>query len=445
VRYDALVVGAGPAGSIAARRLAMAGARVALVGGASRAGFEGLSARSIALIADEGVGPEIRRGDSPIAGPVARRGRWAGGRTVLGTEWLVERRALAAALRATAQGAGVEDRYDLATHLGRHARGWRVHLRSGGVLEAGHLIDARGRRGHEQRGPLLLAVGRQFRVDSRTPRALIEGTHIEAVEGGWCWWAIRGAMLWVQVIGRPRHGTEAFRHPANWLRAAAADIPALAKLLDEAAPDGAPIARPAHARLGVGGTGELTHWHVGDAALALDPLSGQGVYEAVRGARLVATAVHSVLAGGDAALAQRFVRARQHEAWITGVRLAAGFYRENSERSGFWAETARAYERLMPTAPPIAPSIERRPVLAEGRILEREVVVTAQHPRGVWHVAGVPLASLKGYIDWAPHSTLADAAAVLDHPLKAVAAALHWLQETGMVARPAGRRMSSGD
>ena len=445
MRYDALVVGAGPAGSIAARRLAMAGARVALVGGAARAGLEGLSTRSIGLIAEEGVGTEIHRGDSPIAGPVARRGCWAGGRTVFGTEWLVERRALAAALRATAQGAGVEDRCDLAMHLDRHPLGWRVRLRGGGVLEAGHLIDARGRRGHEQRGPLLLAVGQQFRVDSRPPRALIEGTHIEAVAGGWCWWAIRGTMLWVQVIGRPRHGTEAFRHPANWLKAAAVDIPALANLLDEAAPDGAPVARPAHARLGVDGTGELTHWHVGDAALALDPLSGQGVYEAARGARLVATAVHSVLEGGDAVLAQRFVRERQHEAWIAGVRAAAGLYGENAQRSGFWAETARAYERLVPTAAPLAPSIERRPVLAQGRILEREVVVTAQHPRGVWHVAGVPLASLKGYIDSAPHSTLANAAAVLDRPLQAVATALHWLQETGIVARPAGRPLSLGD
>ena len=43
--------------------------------------------------------------------------------------------------------------------------------------------------------------------------------------------------------------------------------------------------------------------------------------------------------------------------------------------------------------------IERRPVLDRGRIVEREVMVTAEHPRGLWHVDGVPLAALKAYLD----------------------------------------------
>jgi len=174
-------------------------------------------------------------------------------------------------------------------------------------------------------------------------------------------------------------------------------------------------------------------WRVGDAALALDPLSGQGVYEVLRGARLVATAVISVIRGGDSQPAQRFVAERQEESWITGVRTAGSFYRENAARSMFWSETAAAYERLLPRAAPAAPRIERRPVLCGDRILEQDVIVTPQHPRGVWHLADVPLVSLKGYLESAEHATVSGAAVAVDRPTAAVASAIHWLQQTGIV------------
>jgi menaquinone-9 beta-reductase len=427
VIHDVLVIGAGPAGSVVAGRLAAAGARVALVGAAARAGWEGLSRRSLALLAEEGLdgAPGI------IEAPFSRSGAWGGGRRVEGLEWLVERRALAAALRCRARAAGVDDRRDTVTNLQWEGGQWRGFLRTGGSLAAPQVIEARGRRGPERRGPLLLAVGRQFRTRFRAaPDAPVQpGTHIHAIDFGWCWWAARADALWVQVVGRPRGG-----HPAAWIAAAAAQIPALADALEGSRPDGNLVARPAHARLSLQPC-DATRWRVGDAALALDPLSGQGVYEALRGARLVATAMQSVMRGGDAPPALRFVAERQAESWANGVRIAGGFYRENAARSPFWSETATAYERLLPRAAPDAPRIERRPVLCGDRILDQDVVVTPQHPRGVWHVADVPLVSLKGYLESAEHATITGAAAVVDRPAAAVASAIHWLQQTGILAR----------
>jgi 2-polyprenyl-6-methoxyphenol hydroxylase-like FAD-dependent oxidoreductase len=442
VSYDVLVIGAGPAGSVVAARLAAAGARVALVGGTARSGWEGLSRRSVTLLAEEGLegAPGI------IDGPFLRSGVWADHRRVEGTEWLVERRSLAAALRAHARAAGVHDRRDTVTSLQWEGGQWRGTLRAGGSVAAPQVIEARGRRGPERRGPLLLAVGRQFQTRfCAAPDAPVQpGTHLHAIDFGWCWWAARAGALWVQVVGQPRGGHPAIAHsaaahadaghPAAWIAAAAAQIPALADALEGSRPDGNLVARPAHARLGRNAR-DVTRWRVGDTALALDPLSGQGVYEALRGARLVAMAVHSVMRGGDAPLAHRFVAERQEEAWTNGVRTAAGFYRENAARGQFWSETAAAYERLLPSAAPDAPRIERRPVLCDGRILERDVIVTSQHPRGVWHVADVPLVSLKGYLESAKHATVSGAAAAVDRPAAAVASAIHWLQRTGVVAR----------
>ena len=186
--------------------------------------------------------------------------------------------------------------------------------------------------------------------------------------------------------------------------------------------------------------------------MALDPLSGQGVYEAIRGARLVATAVQSVIEGGDARVAQRFVAERREEAWLHGVRVAAGFYRENESCGGFWTETAAAYEALLPeraeqraAAVRVGSArIERRPVLDEGRILERDVVVTAEHPRGVWRVAGVPLAALQGYLEAAEHASVDAAAVALDRTPAAVASAMNWLRERGPLLQRELSRVSSG-
>jgi 2-polyprenyl-6-methoxyphenol hydroxylase-like FAD-dependent oxidoreductase len=330
--HDIVVCGAGLAGSAVARRLAAGGARIALVGTESRPGCEGLSARSRALLVEEGLDAS----SGCIKGPFARRGVWGEGRALAGSESLVERSYLAKALCERAQAAGADYRHDVVTHTAREGNRWRLALQSGEVLEAPTLIEARGRRGVARCGPLLLAIGQRFRRATNGHC----GTGIGVTDSGWCWWAEQGPMIWVQVIGRPRSA-----HPSRWIAATAARLPALKAALEGAEPDGAPVARPAHARLGVE-EDDPSRWSVGDAALALDPLSGQGVYEALRGARLVAAAIQSAGDARRAMLAQRFVAQRYREAWSRAVRTAAELYRENGPRGEFWTRTAAAYDAL---------------------------------------------------------------------------------------------------
>ncbi len=104
-----------------------------------------------------------------------------------------------------------------------------------------------------------------------------------------------------------------------------------------------------------GGSGSAW-WRVGDSALALDPLSGQGVYEALRGARLVAAAIQSVRTGGDAARARRFVTERQEEAWRRGVRAA----RNSMARTAAAAPSGATPPRPMPRCCPRARCTVRR-------------------------------------------------------------------------------------
>lgn len=335
--HEVIVLGAGPAGSAVARRLAASGIRVALVGMTPRAGWEGVSDRSRMLLAEEG----IEHGGDLMTGPLVRRGRWAD-RLVEGREWLVERARLASSLRERAVSAGAEVRAATVTSVARASDEWRVVTRDGGLLTAPVLIEARGRRGPARRGPLLLAVGQAFRLHRRG----VIGTRIEPADFGWCWWAERDDELWLQVVAQPGRS-----RPDGWVAAAAGQIRDLSRALSGATPQGEPSACAAHARFGLerrNGGAKPWHrpWRVGDAAVALDPLSGQGIYQALKSAKLVATAILSVFNGGNAALAERFVIERHEQDFLRGVRVAAEFYGQNAAYGDFWAHTAKAYEIL---------------------------------------------------------------------------------------------------
>jgi menaquinone-9 beta-reductase len=425
-RADVVVIGAGPAGTVVARRLAADGADVVVVRGAAPAAArEGYSRRSRERLLEEGLDEVV----ATLGGPVARGGCWGLGRTVHGLEWLADRARVAAALEVALARARVTRVAGPATRVARSGEGFTVEA-AGGRLETRLVVDARGRRGPQSRGPLLLALGRRFACHTGRP-----ATRIEPWPEGWCWLADDGRQVFVQLVGAARRG-----RPAHWFGAAAARVAGLTEIL--AAPAAGPlIARPAHARLGRASP-DLGLWRVGDAALALDPLSGQGVYEALRGAATVAAAVGTVLDGGDALLAARFVTERNEEAWARAVGSAAGFYAENAALGRFWTATATAYAGLTAPAAPGPTRIERRPVLEGGRIRERPVLVTAKVPRGAWHVAGVPLIALLELVRDAAPATPAvlDAAQRLDRPPAAVESALRWLRACGALAAP----LSSG-
>lgn len=116
-RFDAVVVGAGPAGAVAALVLARGGARVALVDKArfprDKACGDLVGPRGVRVLDELGVaapGGALAVGDMEVLGPTGRRAllRAFPGRTYPGHALAVPRVAFDAALRDAALGAGAE-------------------------------------------------------------------------------------------------------------------------------------------------------------------------------------------------------------------------------------------------------------------------------------------------------------------------------------------------
>jgi geranylgeranyl reductase family protein len=146
--YDVIVVGAGPAGCVAAFTLAKGGARVALIdkagAGRDKACGDLIGPRGVRLLDDLGleVADAQRAGDMIVAGPSGRRVVLPAraGRTYPGHAVIVPRARLDAHLRAAALDAGA---VDVSARVAS-VDGGRVALDGGRVVHGDFVIGADG-------------------------------------------------------------------------------------------------------------------------------------------------------------------------------------------------------------------------------------------------------------------------------------------------------------
>lgn len=409
--YDILVLGAGPAGVVAARTLAGHGYRLELVSRPRRLpAVEGLSERALAGLRFAGCRQAVAR----IGPEVLRRATWNGAQFGGNREWLLERGAFDAALREDAEAAGVAYHAGRVLGFKRNGGRWSVSLADGGALTAGFLIDARGRaaphaRGRPRRGPFTIALGQVWEFSPAPPPL----AQVSAFPDGWLWFARlpTGAAVLQLVVSAASGPLPSRSRLQTHYEQLLSACPETAEWLRGARPSGQVFARQAQPQFNDDLIGDA-YARVGDAAFAIDPLSGHGIYEAVGGALALAATVNTLLARPqDRDLAERFYRERSEQAFQRLCRIGRDFYRQEQRwpAQPFWRER-RAWPDHEPAhAPPdSAPArLERRPVNADGFIRLQEVIVTPDQPRGVWQVAGVALAPLLRYLRGRPGGDLA--------------------------------------
>ncbi len=299
-RFDAVVVGAGPAGSVTAYRLARAGARVLLL---DRARFPrdkpcggGLTVRAVRQLPDGlDVGPvveqEVHRMGFRLfyATRFERRSREP---LIL----MTQRRRLDHYLAEKAAAAGADFRDGVRAEA-VVAGDDRVRVRASGAwIEAAALIGADGANGTVRRAvglgaEYVLGVALEGNVGYDTvPSFRFAGLaelELGTIPGGYGWIFPKGDHVNVGVGGWEGEGPRLRSHLARLCREHGIPDERVEQVRGHRLPLRRPGARAARGRALL----------VGDAAGLVDPLSGDGMYEAFVSARLAAEAVLDLLAG----------------------------------------------------------------------------------------------------------------------------------------------------
>ena len=432
---DVAVLGAGPAGVAAAVGLARLGYSIRMFAGPMRSGIEGASERTLHCL--QRLGLKKAAACLRVRGPRARH--WAGVESINGTEYLLDRTQFDQSLRrdaTDATDAGVEVHEAWVNSCESSHEGWWVQAGEEPVAAFRAVVDARGRgvRGPAQRGPALLALMQRFTSDAREP-----GTAIVMGSERWCWFAQDGrGNLDVQMVCAPVRARS--RSALQALLTADADLPVrYASLLSAARPAGGLRARASgtSSRKAAETAGRIL---AGDAAMALDPLSGHGIYEALASADLSIAALNTHLRGEDWSPVRRFVHERAQELLVRKATAAHSFYQTAAAMNDgrFWSAMMQGYAELAASGGMLhdpRTQIQSRPVLDGVRITMRRVLVAPNWPRGIWRYGDIEIAALLDCCepgDWDAQR----AASQLQRPPAAVQAAMHWLEWQG--ALPAG-------
>jgi flavin-dependent dehydrogenase len=464
------VLGGGPAGSVIARRLAELGHDVVLVerGTAGRRHERKSRAESLA--------PSIL----PILDSLRLRGLVEGAafmreeRSLVlwgspGVEvksWdaapslLVERARLDDRLRAAASKAGTRMIAPAAVRaVRREAPGkWLIPVAAPAgplAIEARFLVDARGRRRH-----LCIDNGAPITVAMSAPWLPCDGSYVETrIEAGrdeWMWgnplpdgaYAVTIFLDAARVAGLRSHVR------AELLR----DILSRSKLLaglSKGRMIGPVDVRDATPRLGKDPIGP-DFIRVGEAAVAIDPLSSQGIQTAVLSAVQGAAAVHTILtAGYDSEPALAFYRERAQATAARSRAAAARLYREQPIQTPFWMQRASTAGDAAPAARRQARTIHELPsrlsVARSLRIVEVPVLAGAfiRRARGLHHpgleepvvyLGGAALAPL--VLDVTGPSTPDEIMQRWSTLMPAPAAwdIMNWMVEVGILVSDTGRR-----
>jgi len=395
-----LVLGAGPAGCAVALGLARWGYDVVVASQWRHYdAIEGISTRTLNGLNQAG----LLQAAATAMEPTGRIVIWNGLETVRNQEHLVDRRRFDEALRRDLSAASVCLITGQVLRWKIHETGHEVEIETQAGAEtwqADFVIEARGRQSpalaQGRRGPETLSLLHGWRTHPSGQLA----AGVESLHNGWAWMAHLpdGRCYWQWTMS-PRHDHLPPRQKIAAATAALRQSPLSQRILGVIADS---RAIKVHVRVNTSTlckTAGDTHWlRVGDAALAADSLSGNGIFQVLSSALQAPAIVHTLLQRpSDASLALAFHQQRAEHLFLRFARTGRDFYAAEQR----WATEPFWHERATwPDDQPLPPSshspiqIAMRPVVDGQYIRRAEVVITDDQPLGMWRVAGIELAGL---------------------------------------------------
>lgn len=391
------VLGAGPAGAAAALGLMRLGYQVTVISDWRRFNaIEGTSERVLHALRTAG----LRQASATAISAAHREVYWAGQHSVRNREWLLERQIFDRALREDLHQAGVQVLE--ARILGVQAGAGGVWLQLDGASDCSvdFVVEARGRQapqsGDAVRGPETVSLLSRWRGPEGKA-----GSAAESLDSGWCWLARLpgGEQYWQWTLDARHTDMPGKADLPTWCaQQRAATQLARAFFTTDPGVDVELRARSSTCTL-ASNLCDSMRIRIGDAAMAVDPLSGNGIFQSLSSALQAPAVVNTLLQyPADRALAQDFHRRRVTELFYRFARLGRDFYAQVQARPEqlFW----RARQHWPDDRPAHVPVVKEAittgwaPVVKGQRIEPARVVVTPDQPLGIWHLGGVELAPL---------------------------------------------------
>ena len=366
---------------------------------------------------------------------------WNGITSTENSEIILNRKEFDRALLADAQSGGVTIAEGRVVGANVSPGECRVQMVTSGnkirEFRGQYIVEARGRRAPrarsvDMRGRPSLSLTRRF--DNCLDRP--QGTCLASLAGGWAWFAATERTAGtLQIVIDGAQGSLTRHTKLDVLFESLMDqIPEIKEQLGESACAVGPVvAREATPYLHAAPISDGVI-RVGDASFGFDPLSGHGIFEAVGGGMAVAPVVNTLMqCPRNAELAQKYYQSRARDAFLQHARVGRDFYRSEHRwpEHAFW-RNRRGWPDDIPTHPPPSiksAAIQTVSVIENDFIERREVVVTADTPRGVRFIDSVPLVPLIDLVSELTHLPSEDnVAQKLERGAEACSVALKWLR-----------------
>lgn len=350
--FDVAIVGAGTAGSAAALTVAPH-ASVALIDRVTTPGWRigetlpGAARRVLAALGAYDRFAVAGHGAAPL-----KVSRWGSDQRVEidsmrdpdGPGWRLDRARFESDLRVDAVDRGATLIEASVGVISREENGWRVRLDDGGAITAHRLIDASGRgssllRDHGQRRAVLDRLACVYqRV--RQPNASDPITYTEACPDGWWYTALLPCGERIVAFHGDADGPAIRSVLREGPLQSALSLPGLAEAVGPVCQDQATdpsVCSANSVARSAAGDGWLA---AGDGAIALDPLSSQGLLNALVTGLEAGEATLALLAGSSDASRRHAARmGRIWQAYLHHHQLFYGMERRWPD-SAFWASRA---------------------------------------------------------------------------------------------------------
>lgn len=422
MKKNILILGAGPAGAAVALGLKRLNYSVTLIGEPRAfAAVEGISDRVVDGLRYAGFHQAVAN----LPEPSARNATWNGDTNSANTERLIDRQQIDQLIVQDLLSAGVEviegrvkqvteqafdsfkpskadvsEPESFGAKQGKPENIFVATLADGRQFQGTFLVEARGRAAPSAhlkrlRGPETLSI-LQYWQGPETER----GSAAVSLPDGWAWMAkTETGKRYLQLTLDVSSGQlPAKDQLAEYCAQRFQQIPQAKAFIENAEPIGQPHGRTSTPILCEESLGH--NWlRVGDAAMAVDPLSGNGIFQALSSALQAPAVINTLIQHPERqSLAEQFYQDRVSGLFYRFARIGRDFYGMEQQwlNNPFWQA-----RNQWPDSEPMHQSVhfdqievKNMPVVSDGLIAAKEVVVTPDQPLGIWHMGGIVLADV---------------------------------------------------